>query len=332
MSSSKQRRNPSQQPKRHRASAQPQRTATVGDWVEGARLRTLPLAVVPVVLGFATATTVTPGEYHWVRALAALVVALCLQIGVNFANDYSDGVRGTDDVRVGPARLTGSGLAKPSTVRNVAFAFFALAALAGLFLVVRSGQWWLLAVGVACILAAWFYTGGKRPYGYAGLGEVFVFVFFGLVATAGTAYVMLGFVPADTWVVAVASGLFACAVLMVNNIRDVEQDKLAGKRTLASMIGYRASRILFAIFALLPFAATFLFLLLYPLAGFAFFALLLVVPAVIITATSTRPRDLILALKLTSIGSLVWALLLSAALVVPIIVALNAPLPEIPAP
>lgn len=300
--------------------------------MEGARLRTLPLAVVPVLLGFATATVVTPGEYHWVRALAALAVALCLQIGVNFANDYSDGVRGTDDVRVGPARLTGSGLAKPETVRAVAFTFFGLAALAGLFLVVRSGQWWLILVGIACILAAWFYTGGKRPYGYVGLGEVFVFIFFGLVATAGTAYVMLGFVPTDTWVVAVASGLFACAVLMVNNIRDIEQDKLAGKRTLATRLGYRGSRILFAIFALVPFVTTFLFLVLYPLAGFAFFGLLLVVPAVIITATSTAPKDLVLALKLTSLGSLVWALLLSAALVVPILVALHGPLPEIPAP
>lgn len=295
-------------------------------------MRTLPLAVVPVVLGFATATTITPGEYHWVRAIAALAVALFLQIGVNYANDYSDGIRGTDDVRVGPARLTGSGLAKPEAVRNAAFICFAFAAIAGLFLVVQSGQWWLIAVGVACILAAWFYTGGKRPYGYAGLGEVFVFVFFGLVATAGTVYVMLGFVPTDTWVVAVASGLFACAVLMVNNIRDIDQDRLAGKHTLASRVGLGWSRALFAAFALLPFLSTLMFLLLYPLAGFAFFGLLLVVPAVIIATTSTQPKDLILALKLTSLGSLVWALLLSAALVVPIIVAMNTPLPQIPAP
>lgn len=310
-----------------------QRTATFGDWVEGARLRTLPLAVVPVVLGFATATVINPGEYHWVRALAALAVALCLQIGVNYANDYSDGIRGTDDVRVGPARLTGAGLVKPELVRNAAFAFFGLAALAGLFLVVRTGHWWLIAVGVVCILAAWFYTGGKRPYGYAGLGELFVFVFFGLVATAGTTFVMVGFVPTDTWVVAVAAGLFACAVLMVNNIRDIEQDKLAGKHTLASRIGYRWSRILFAVMALAPFLVSGMFMLVYPLAGFSLFALLLIVPAVIITSTSLRPKDLILALKLTSIGSLVWALLLSAALVIPMIVLSTLPdLPPVPAP
>src|SRR5690606_29311447 len=161
---------------------------TARDWVGAARLRTLPLAVAPVVIGTGAAQLVDR-ELHWVIALACLAVAVLLQIGVNFANDYSDGIRGTDAERVGPARLTASGRVKARTVLYVALAFFALAALAGLAIVIRTQQWWMLAVGAACIVAAWFYTGGKRPYGYYGLGEVFVFVFFGLVATLGTTWV-----------------------------------------------------------------------------------------------------------------------------------------------
>jgi 1,4-dihydroxy-2-naphthoate octaprenyltransferase len=305
--------NPTQKP-RTKANSRP---VTAKDWIEGARLRTLPLAFAPVVLGFASAVTVTPGEFHWVRGLAALAVAVCLQIGVNFANDYSDGVRGTDDVRVGPARLTGGGLVEPKRVRGVAFFFFGLAAVAGLFLVVRTEQWGLLAVGALAIIAAWFYTGGKRPYGYAGLGELFVFIFFGLVAVAGTAYTQLLFVPSNAWVLGVAAGLFACAVLMVNNLRDLDQDRAAGKRTLAVRIGRRAGKIGFGLFALLPFVATVMFLLVYPLTGFALFALLIIGPAVVITSTTDAPRDLILALKLTSIGSLVWAIIMAAGMIIP---------------
>lgn len=199
--------NPTQR-KRHVEKAAEQGPVTIGDWIEGARLRTLPLAAVPVLLGTAAALAAAPGEYHWVRALAALAVALLLQIGVNYANDYSDGIRGTDDYRQGPPRLTGSGRVEPKLVRNVAFGCFAAAALVGVALCVVTGQWWLLAVGALCILAAWFYTGGKHPYGYYGLGEVFVFVFFGLVATVGTTYVQILAVPQDTWILATAAGLF----------------------------------------------------------------------------------------------------------------------------
>ena len=161
--------------------------ATARDWIAAARLRTLPLAITPVLIGTGAATLVDE-QLHWVIALACLAVAFALQTGVNYANDYSDGIRGTDDVRVGPGRLTGGRKAEPRTVLIVALSFFALAAVIGLALVVRTGQWWLLAVGAVCIVAAWFYTGGKRPYGYNAMGELFVFVFFGLVATLGTTW------------------------------------------------------------------------------------------------------------------------------------------------
>lgn len=308
--------NPTQR-KRHVETAVEQGPVTIGDWIEGARLRTLPLAAVPVLLGTAAALAAAPGEYHWVRALAALAVALLLQIGVNYANDYSDGIRGTDDYRQGPPRLTGSGRVEPKLVRNVAFGCFAAAALVGVALCVVTGQWWLLAVGALCILAAWFYTGGKHPYGYYGLGEVFVFVFFGLVATVGTTYVQILVVPEDTWILAAAAGLFSCAVLMINNVRDIEQDAVAGKRTLAVLIGDIPARITFAVLTVLPFAATVMFGLLYPRVYLSLFSLLILIPAIIIGLTGRSPRELVLALKLTSLGSLVWAILMAIGIVVP---------------
>ena len=161
---------------------------TARDWIGAARLRTLPLAVAPVVIGTGAAQLVDR-ELHWVIALACLAAAVLLQIGVNFTNDYSDGIRGTDDHRVGPARLTASGRVRPRIVLIIGLSFFALAALVGLAIIIRTGQWWMLAVGAACLAAAWFYTGGKRPYGYFGLGEVFVFIFFGLVPVLGTTWV-----------------------------------------------------------------------------------------------------------------------------------------------
>lgn len=308
-----QRVNPTQRP---RPKASEVRKLDARAWISGARLRTLPLAIAPVLLGTAGAIVDgAPGEYHWVRALACLAVALCLQIGVNYANDYSDGIRGTDAYRVGPARLTGSGLVDPKRVRLVAFIFFGLGALAGLFLVITSGHWWLLAVGAAAILAAWFYTGGKRPYGYAGLGEVFVFVFFGLVATAGTTFVQIGSVSTNVWIMAAAVGLFACAVLMVNNIRDIEQDRLAGKRTLAVLLGPVVARWLFGVFTLAPFVLAILFAISYRNAIFTFFALLLAAPAVLIASTARKPKELILALMLTSFATLAYALLLGLGIV-----------------
>lgn len=286
--------------------------ATFADWVAGARLLTLPLSIAPVALGTATAY-VLPHEdagpgWHWLRALLCLAVAVGLQIGVNFANDYSDGIRGTDKHRVGPGRLVGSGAAKPRTVLIVALVFFALAAAAGLIIVVRTGHWWLLAVGAVSILAAYFYTGGKKPYGYFGLGEVFVFVFFGLVATAGTTFVLAGTVTTDTWIAATAAGLLACAALIVNNIRDRAQDKRAGKRTLSVLIGDRASRVLYAVFLLVPYGILAFFALLYENAYLVYFTLLSALPAVLIVLTAKTAKEFIVALRLTTLTALLFGL------------------------
>ncbi|OMH26986.1 1,4-dihydroxy-2-naphthoate polyprenyltransferase [Tersicoccus phoenicis] len=214
--------------------------ASTAQWVEGARLRTLPMAMAPVIAGSAAAAGL--GAFHPLRALLALVVALLLQIGVNYANDYSDGIRGTDDARVGPLRLVGSGAASPAAVKRAALGCFAVAMVAGLLLVVLSGTWWLLALGAASVAAAWYYTGGSRPYGYRGLGDVFVFVFFGLVATLGTTYTQALTVSAEAVVAAVATGLIATALLMANNIRDIPTDRAVGKHTLAVRLGDRAAR------------------------------------------------------------------------------------------
>ena len=295
-----------------RPGRQPVRRVTARDWIGGARLRTLPLAVAPVALG--TGVAEANGSSDLLLAVLCLVVAVFLQIGVNFANDYSDGIRGTDAFRVGPSRLTASGGVRPRTVLRVALVSFAVAAVAGLAVVVLSGHWWLLAVGAAAVVASWFYTGGKRPYGYNALGEVFVFVFFGLVATVGTTFVQLGRFPADAWIAGVAAGLFACAVLMVNNIRDIPQDTAAGKRTLAVVVGDPVARALYALFLLLPFLILAYFGFLYFDAPYVYFTLLAAIPAAIIGVTGRTPRELILALQLSSLTSLLWALALSAVL------------------
>lgn len=215
--------------------------ATLNDWLEGARVRTLPAAVSPVLVGSGIA--IMEGGFSWVRAVLAGAVALLLQVGVNFANDYSDGVRGTDEWRTGPPRLTGGGKTSPNVVKFAAFAFFGLAGLAGIALVALSGQWWLIAVGIAAVVAAWFYTGGKNPYGYMGLGEVFVMVFFGYVATVGTTYTQTGTAPWEAWAGGTGVGLIACALLMINNIRDIPTDSVTGKNTLAVRLGDRRARI-----------------------------------------------------------------------------------------
>jgi len=211
-------------------------------WVVGARPRTLPAALAPVLVGTAVAGGGGP-VWAW-RAAAALVVALALQVGVNYANDYQDGVRGTDRNRVGPVRLVATGLASPVAVRRAALASFAIAGLAGLALAAVVAPW-LIAVGAACIAAAWAYTGGPRPYGYAGLGEVFVFVFFGVVAVTGSAYVQEGHVSALALGASVPVGLLATAMLVVNNLRDRSGDEAAGKRTLAVRLGDRRTRLLY---------------------------------------------------------------------------------------
>jgi 1,4-dihydroxy-2-naphthoate octaprenyltransferase len=218
--------------------------ATLREWVDGARPRTLPAAIAPVLVGSGFAATA--GAFLPGRALLALVVALGLQVGVNYANDYSDGVKGTDRVRVGPVRLVGQGLARPSAVRAAAWAAMFVAMVAGLVLVVLTAAWWLLVVGAACVLAAWLYTGGPAPYGYRGLGEIFVFCFFGLVPVLGTMFVQaLTVTPAAVFASA-AVGLVTCDVLVANNLRDIPTDTQTGKRTLAVRLGDRRTRALFA--------------------------------------------------------------------------------------
>jgi 1,4-dihydroxy-2-naphthoate polyprenyltransferase len=228
--------------------------ATPSQWIAGARPRTLPAAVVPVAVG--TGVAIGYDGAVWWRALLALFVALALQVGVNYANDYSDGVRGTDADRVGPLRLVGSGVASPAQVRRAALLSLAVAAVAGLALVAVS-SWWLLLVGAAALVAAWSYTGGSRPYGYRGLGEASVFVFFGLVAAVGTTYVQAGRVTGPSVVAGVGCGALACALLVANNLRDIETDTAAGKRTLAVLLGDRRTRGLYVgllVVAFLPLA------------------------------------------------------------------------------
>ena len=217
--------------------------ATTAEWIEGARPRTLPAAFAPIAVGVGIA--VGAGAFNAFRSLLALIVAVALQIGVNYSNDYSDGIRGTDRVRVGPVRLVGQGLAQPRAVRRAAFTFFGIAMLAGTLLVVSTSQWWLFAVGAASVAAAWFYTGGSRPYGYAGLGELFVFIFFGVVPVMGTAYVQtLQLSSVSLWA-GIGVGALACAILIANNLRDIPGDTEHGKNTLAVRLGDSATRKLF---------------------------------------------------------------------------------------
>ena len=219
-------------------------------WLDGARPRTLPAAVAPVLAGTGAAAYADVAV-PW-KALLALVVALALQVGVNYANDYSDGIRGTDDARVGPVRLVASGLAEPAQVRLAAFAAFGVAGVAGLVLAATTA-WWLVVVGGVCVAAAWTYTGGSRPYGYLGLGEVMVFVFFGLVAVVGTTFVQAGAdrgfdgdVLGPSLVAAIGIGSLACAILVANNLRDIPTDRETGKRTLAVRLGEATARWLYA--------------------------------------------------------------------------------------
>jgi 1,4-dihydroxy-2-naphthoate octaprenyltransferase len=226
--------------------------------VLGARPRTLPAAVAPVLVG--TAVAASQGDIVVWRALAALVVALGVQVATNYANDYADGVRGTDDARVGPVRLVASKLATPGEVKRAAFASFAVAGVAGVALAFATTPW-LLAVGLACFAAGWLYTGGPKPYGYVGLGEVSVFVFFGLVAVVGSAYVHLEKITRLAMLAAVPIGLLATALLVVNNLRDIPTDVVAGKRTLAVRLGDPGTRALYSACMVAPFLLLFPFLL-----------------------------------------------------------------------
>jgi 1,4-dihydroxy-2-naphthoate octaprenyltransferase len=226
--------------------------ATAANWVAGARPRTLPAAISPVLAG--TGVAAYDDELVWWKALLALVVALALQVGVNYANDYSDGIRGTDAERVGPMRLVGSGTAAPGVVKRAAFLAFGVAAVAGLVLAATTA-WWLVAVGVLSVLAAWLYTGGAKPYGYLGLGEVMVFVFFGLVAVIGTAYVQTQSWQVGALCAAVGIGAIASAILVANNLRDIPTDRGAGKVTLAVRLGDARTRALYVLLLLLALLA-----------------------------------------------------------------------------
>lgn len=288
-------------------------------WIEGARLRTLPLAIAPIIA--ASGVTIALQAFDWTKTLLALAVALLLQIGVNYANDYSDGIRGTDSNRVGPLRLTASGSFQPKTVKLAAFISLGLGALAGLILIVITALWWLLAVGALAVIAAWFYTGGKRPYGYAGLGELVVFIFFGLVAVYGTVYVQtskqfgLETIMIAT-PVAVSLGLYASAVLMINNIRDIETDIPAGKRTLAVRVGRTAAKgiYLLMIWAPLAIGAVYLNVPLIPAFVFPFALVFLLLPLSLIVVTAKTPKENILALKLTSYSALAYSVLVALGL------------------
>ena len=285
---------------------------TTSDWIAGARPRTLPAAVAPVLAGTGVAAYVD-GAVWW-KALLALVVSLALQVGVNYANDYSDGVRGTDDERVGPMRLVGSGAAEPAAVRRAAFAAFGVAALAGLVLAATTA-WWLVAVGALCVVAAWFYTGGDRPYGYLGLGEVMVFVFFGLVAVVGTTFVQTGTFEEAALYAAVGIGALACAILVVNNLRDVPTDTVAGKRTLAVRLGEHRTRGLYLLLvvaaagAVVAVAAATTW---WALLGLGF--LVVAAPAVRSVMGAATGRDLVPVLQQTGTAELAWAVLVAAPL------------------
>ena len=285
-------------------------------WVSGARLRTLPLAVAPILA--ASGVTNALQAFNWTLTLLCLAVALLLQIGVNYANDYSDGIRGTDDYRVGPARLTASKAVPAKSVKSAAMISLGLGALAGLLIIVISAQWWLLAVGALAVVAAWYYTGGKHPYGYAGLGELVVFVFFGLVAVFGTVYVQYPrlFETVEVILVtapaAVGVALYASAVLMINNIRDIDTDIPAGKKTLAVRIGKTPAKTLFVTMIWLPLVLGYVYVMLNLPAAFAFplAVILIIAPVTLIAITAKTPGENILALKLTSYSALLFAFML----------------------
>ena len=291
--------------------------AHVKKWILGARPRTLPAAVVPVVVGAAVCIGLSGTQ--WWRGLLALAVSLLLQIGVNFANDYSDGVRGTDEVRVGPARLVASGMATPRSVKRAAFLTFGLAACIGLVLAVMTSLF-VLPVGVAALLAGWFYTGGKNPYGYIGLGEFFVFVFFGLVATVGTTYVILERIPSMAWLQGVGVGLLACALLVINNLRDIPGDTVAGKNTLAVKLGDANTRKFFAllvIVAALSICATAVLLSAYALFGLV--GIVVLRPALEALARGAKGRDLIIVLGNVGRAQLVLGITFGAGIALSIV-------------
>jgi 1,4-dihydroxy-2-naphthoate octaprenyltransferase len=287
--------------------------AAVRDWVAGARPRTLPAAIVPVAVGSGVA--IGYGRLEPWHAVLALFVALALQVGVNYANDYSDGVRGTDERRVGPVRLVGSGLAPPRQVLMAALGCFTAACVAGLVLAIVT-SWWLIPLGAAAVAAAWFYTGGERPYGYRALGEVSVFLFFGLAAVAGTAYVQMDRVAWLALAAAVPVGLLACALLVINNLRDIPTDTATGKRTLAVVAGDQRTRLLYAACALLPFAVAAAMAPVRPLALLALVAVPLALAPIRLVRAGASGPGLITALGQTGRLQLAFGALLTVGLAI----------------
>ncbi len=283
--------------------AEEPRVARPRDWLAGTRPRTLPAAVVPVFIG--TGVAFGYGKFSPWRAVLALVVALALQIGVNYANDYSDGIRGSDERRVGPTRLVAAGLARPKQVLAAAFACFGVACVAGLVLAIFT-SWWLILVGAAAVAAGWFYTGGSHPYGYRGFGEIAVFAFFGVAAVAGTAYVQL---VRFTWlelVAAIPAGLLSCALLMINNLRDIDSDAEVGKRTLAVMLGDARSRTVYVASLLVPFAVALAMTPVRPLTALTVVALPLAFGPIKAVRSGASGRPLITALGQTGRLQLVF--------------------------
>lgn len=281
--------------------------ASLADWISGARVRTLPLAFAPVFLGSAVATLLS--SFDFLLAALALIVSLSLQVGVNYANDYSDGIRGTDDNRVGPKRLTGGGLARPKAVKQAALISFVIAATSGIAVVVITTQWWLLVVGALAIAAAWYYTGGKKPYGYQGLGEIVVFLFFGPIATIGTSFIQTGVVQAESVLLGTGLGLIASAVLVANNLRDIETDRVANKRTVSVLIGASASKVLFAVMIWVPVLMALPLALVYPTTIIGWLIIIPSLAVTVIMAGAKKPSELILILKLTSYLGLAYGVL-----------------------
>ena len=284
-------------------------------WVHGARPRTLPAAIAPVLVGAGAAVGAGSSHVVWANALLALIVSLALQVGVNYANDYSDGIRGTDTRRVGPMRLVGSGAVPARQVKTAAFISFAVACLAGL-LIAATTSWWLLLVGAICIAAAWGYTGGPKPYGYIGLGEVFVFIFFGVVATTGTTYAITRQITLLSLICSVAVGALACALLVVNNLRDISSDAQAGKITLAVKLGDRTTRGLYV--ALICLAALAIgvvaFERLPAITGLV--GLIAALPAIREVRRGASGKQLIPVLGATGRAQLIVAILLTAGLII----------------
>lgn len=282
-------------------------------WIQGARPRTLPAAIAPVLVGAGAAVGVASDGPSWWRLMFALVVSLALQVGVNYANDYQDGIRGTDTERVGPMRLVGSGAVPARQVKYAAFLAFAVAAIAGL-VIAATTSWWLILLGALCIVAGWGYTGGPNPYGYLGLGEVFVFVFFGLVATMGTTFAIVQTVTLESAIASVAMGALACALLVVNNLRDIPGDSRSGKQTLAVRLGDRTTRGIYVSLIVMAAVAMIVAALQRPFAFAGITGLIVVLPAIQLVRRGARGRDLIPVLESTGKAQLIAAIFLAVGL------------------